>query len=157
MPGIPGDFYPSDQAEADQVVPHVPALDRWAAAPALPEAAVVLRPAGLPVEKNSSFIIFFGRSEKNNENYYFFQQANQLGEEQPRPLVALVQLPHGEDPVRQARVDLLLLGLRHSSHQGLATFLQLPLLDLQRSEKNKMLTFGGGERRTLDTNSSCWV
>ena len=77
------------------------------------------------------------RSEKNNKNYYFFQKANQLGEEQPRPLVALVQLPHGEEPVRGARLDLLLLGQRDSSHQGLATFLQLPLLDLQRFQKNE--------------------
>ena len=63
--------------------------------------------------------------------------ANQLGDEQPQPPVALVQLPHGEEPVRDARLDLLLLDQRDGSHQGLAAFLQLPLLDLQRSEKNK--------------------
>ena len=57
---VPGDCYPSDPAGADRVVPHVPALHRGAAAPALPVAAVVLRPAGLPVEKILFFIIFFG-------------------------------------------------------------------------------------------------
>ena len=97
---VPGDCYPSDPAGADRVVPHVPALHRGAAAPALPVAAVVLRPAGLPSEKKIVFIIFFGTLQ---------------------------------------RLDLLLLGQRDSSHQGLATFLQLPLLDLQRSEKNNML------------------
>ena len=66
--------------------------------------------------------------EKKNANYYFFQPANQLGEDQPRPLVAL-QLPH-EEP-------LLLLSQRDDSHQRLATSLQLPLVDLQRSKKKK--------------------
>ena len=58
---VPGDCYPSDSAGADRVVPHshVPALHRGAAASTLPVAAVVLRPAGLPAEKNTSFYYFF--------------------------------------------------------------------------------------------------
>ena len=43
-------------------MPDVPALHRGAAAPALPEAAVVLRPAGSPVEKIIVFIIFLGHA-----------------------------------------------------------------------------------------------
>ena len=56
---VPGDCFASDPAGADRVVPDVPDLHRGAAAPALPVAAVVLRPAGLPVEKNISFYYFF--------------------------------------------------------------------------------------------------
>ena len=44
---VPGDD-PSDPAGPNGDVPHVPALRRAAAAPAIPAAAVVLRAAGLP-------------------------------------------------------------------------------------------------------------
>lgn len=56
--------------------------------------------------------------------------AAQLRGQEPQPPVPLVELPHREQAVREARLDLLLLGERDSGGEGLAALLQVPLLGL---------------------------
>lgn len=58
--------------------------------------------------------------------------AAELREEEAQAAVPLVQLPHREEAVGEARLDLLLLGERDGGGEGLAPLFQVPLLGLCR-------------------------